>query len=162
MASGRSTSSSPRTAPKPRCWWSSRPAPNFRSQPSSAATTSWRCSANGTTSNRATRSGSSQIQDWRICSTSQAGDVSTHDNEGNRAMTIFTRRTLVQGATSLAATGALAGPALLEWSKAWAQAAPGKPEKGGQLGSLRWKYFVQSEDDAVVALNDAFPTGTGV
>ncbi|TMK20704.1 MAG: extracellular solute-binding protein, partial [Alphaproteobacteria bacterium] len=77
-------------------------------------------------------------------------------------MTMFTRRTLVKGATSLAATGALAGPALLEWSKAWAQAAPWKPERGAQLGLLRWKYFVQSEDDAFVALIDAFTKATGV
>jgi multiple sugar transport system substrate-binding protein len=77
-------------------------------------------------------------------------------------MTMFTRRTLVKGATSLAATGALAGPALLEWSKAWAQAAPWKPEKGAQLGLLRWKYFVQSEDDEFMALLDAFTKATGV
>jgi multiple sugar transport system substrate-binding protein len=57
-------------------------------------------------------------------------------------MTTLNRRTLVQGA--LAATGALAGPPLLEWASAWAQAAPWKPEKGAQLALLRWKYFVQS------------------
>ena len=50
-------------------------------------------------------------------------------------MTLFTRRTLTTGA--LAATGALAGAPLLEWAKAWAQAAPWKPEKGAQLGLLR-------------------------
>src|SRR5499427_217307 len=77
-------------------------------------------------------------------------------------MTMFTRRALVQGATSLAATSALAGPALLEWSNAWAQAPPWKPEKGAQLGLLRWKYFVQSEDDAFMALIDAFTKSTGV
>ncbi len=66
-------------------------------------------------------------------------------------MTTFTRRTLMQGGTALAATGALAGSGLAEWAKAWAQAAPWKPEKGAQLSLLRWKYFVQSEDDAFVA-----------
>src|SRR5262249_14594435 len=50
-------------------------------------------------------------------------------------MTMFTRRTLVQ---STLATGALAGSGLLEWAKAWAQAAPWKPEKGAQLSLLRW------------------------
>ena len=45
-------------------------------------------------------------------------------------MTTFTRRTFVQ---STLATGALAGSGLLEWAKAWAQAAPWKPEKGAQL-----------------------------
>ena len=77
-------------------------------------------------------------------------------------MTTFTRRTMVKGGTALAATGALAGPALLDWAKAWAQTAPWKPEKGAQLSMLRWKYFVQSEDDAFMALIDAFTKATGV
>src|SRR5438552_6500392 len=77
-------------------------------------------------------------------------------------MTMFTRRTLVKGGTIAAAAGALAGPALLDWAKAWAQSAPWKPEKGAQLSMLRWKYFVQSEDDAFVALLDAFTKATGV
>ena len=74
----------------------------------------------------------------------------------------LTRRTLVKGGTALATSGALAGPALLEWTKAWAQAAPWKPERGAQLSLLRWKYFVRSEDDAFVALIDAFTKATGV
>ena len=77
-------------------------------------------------------------------------------------MTDFTRRTLVKGATVASAAGALAGPALLEWAKAWAQAAPWKPEPNAQLAMLRWKYFVQAEDDAFVALLDAFTKATGV
>src|SRR5919198_1730356 len=77
-------------------------------------------------------------------------------------MTIFTRRALVKGATAAAATGTLAGSGLLEWAKAWAQAAPWKPEKGAQLSMLRWKYFVQSEDDAFVKLIEAFTQATGV
>ena len=75
-------------------------------------------------------------------------------------MTTLNRRTLVQGA--LATTGALAGPSLLDWASAWAQTAPWKPEKGAQLALLRWKYFVQSEDDEFVALLDAFIKATGV
>src|SRR5438309_2097562 len=74
-------------------------------------------------------------------------------------MSLITRRTLMQAA---AATGALAGPALLDWAKAWAQTAPWKPEKGAQLSVLRWKYFVQSEDDSFVTLVDAFTKATGV
>ena len=77
-------------------------------------------------------------------------------------MTMFTRRTLVKGGTAAAAAGALTGPALLEWAKAWAQAAPWKPERGAQLSMLRWKYFVQSEDDAFVKLMEAFTQATGV
>src|SRR6202162_5471672 len=77
-------------------------------------------------------------------------------------MTSFSRRAVLQGSTALAATGALTGPALLEWAKAWAQSASWKPEKDAQLSMLRWKYFVQSEDDAFVALIDAFTKATGV
>ena len=44
-------------------------------------------------------------------------------------MTDFTRRTLVQGGTALAAAGALTGPALFDFAKAWAQARRGKPRR---------------------------------
>ena len=77
-------------------------------------------------------------------------------------MTTFTRRTLVKGGTALAAASALTGPALLDWAKAWAQSATWKAEKDAQLSMLRWKYFVQSEDDAFVKLIDAFTKATGV
>jgi len=36
----------------------------------------------------------------------------------------FTRRTLLQGGTALAAAGTLTGPALFDFAKAWAQTAP--------------------------------------
>jgi multiple sugar transport system substrate-binding protein len=77
-------------------------------------------------------------------------------------MTNFTRRTLIKGGTALAAAGAFTGPALLEWARAWAQAAPWKPEKDAKLSMLRWKYFVQSEDEAFVKLIEAFTKATGV
>jgi multiple sugar transport system substrate-binding protein len=77
-------------------------------------------------------------------------------------MTDLTRRTLVKGGTATAAAGALTGPALLEWAKSWAQAAPWKPERNAQLAMLRWKYFVQAEDDAFVALINAFTKATDV
>ena len=38
----------------------------------------------------------------------------------------FTRRSVIKGGTALAAAGALTGPALLEFAKAWAQASPWK------------------------------------
>src|SRR6202171_2664926 len=84
------------------------------------------------------------------------------ENREEATMTTFTRRTLMQGGTAVAATGALAGSGLVEWAKAWAQAAPWKPEKGAQLSLLRWKYFVQSEDEVFVAIMDAFAKATGV
>ena len=62
---------------------------------------------------------------------------------------------VVKGGTAAAAAGMLTGPALLEWAKAWAQNAPWKPEKGAKLSMLRWKYFVQSEDDAFVKFHQA-------
>ena len=77
-------------------------------------------------------------------------------------MTTITRRALMQSGTAVAAAGALTGPALLDWAKAWAQNAPWKPEKGAALSMLRWKYFVQSEDDQFVKLIDAFTQATGV
>jgi multiple sugar transport system substrate-binding protein len=77
-------------------------------------------------------------------------------------MTIITRRTLMQGGSALAAASAVAGSGVTEWTKAWAQTAPWKPEKDAQLSILRWKYFVQSEDDAFVALMEAFSKATGV
>ncbi len=77
-------------------------------------------------------------------------------------MTDLTRRALVQGGTALGAAGALTGPALLDWAKAWAQSNQWKPEKGAKLSMLRWKYFVQAEDDAFVKLIAAFTKATGV
>src|SRR5262249_37193993 len=82
--------------------------------------------------------------------------------KGGISMTYFTRRALIKGGTAAATAGALSGPALLEWAKAWAQSAPWKPEKDAQLSMLRWKYFVQSEDDAFVKLIEGFTQATGV
>jgi multiple sugar transport system substrate-binding protein len=76
--------------------------------------------------------------------------------------TNLTRRALVTGSTAIATVGAFAGPAFLEWAKAWAQTAPWKPENGAQLSFLRWKYFVRGEDDGCVAVIDAFTRATGV
>jgi multiple sugar transport system substrate-binding protein len=74
----------------------------------------------------------------------------------------LSRRTLITGTTATAAAGALTGPTLLDWAKACAQTAPWKPERGAQLSMLRSKSFVQSEDDAFVAIMDAFTKATGV
>jgi multiple sugar transport system substrate-binding protein len=77
-------------------------------------------------------------------------------------MANFTRRTLVAGGAAVATGSALTGPALLDWATAWAQTAPWKPEKGAQLSLLRWKAFVQAEDDILVDVLDAFAKATGV
>jgi multiple sugar transport system substrate-binding protein len=81
---------------------------------------------------------------------------------GNIMKANLTRRTLFKGGTALATAGALTGPALLEWAKAWAQTALWKPEKGAQLSLLRPKSFVQAEDDVFVAAMDAFTKATNV
>src|SRR5262249_24826426 len=77
-------------------------------------------------------------------------------------MSYFTRRTLNKRGTAAPVARALTGPALLDWAKALAPSAPWKPEKNAQLSILRWKYFVQSEDDAFVAIMDSFTKATGV
>ena len=56
-------------------------------------------------------------------------------------MTTLNRRTLVQGA--LATTGALAGPSLLEWASAWAQA-------GGASSSAAHPVETAGEDLAML------------
>ena len=76
--------------------------------------------------------------------------------------TNVTRRTVIKSSTALATAGALTGPALLEWANAWPQTAPWKPEKGAQLSLLRAKSFVPAEDDACVAVMNAFTKATGV
>ena len=73
----------------------------------------------------------------------------------------FTRRSVLKGGTALAAAGALTGPALLEFAKAWAQTAPWKAEKGAKLTVMRWKRFVPAEDDAFNAMVAAFKKATG-
>ena len=68
-------------------------------------------------------------------------------------MTHLTRRIFVKSGTAAGAAAAMAGPALLDWAKAWAQTAPWKPERGAQLSLLRPNTFLQAEDDAFVAID---------
>jgi multiple sugar transport system substrate-binding protein len=72
----------------------------------------------------------------------------------------FTRRHAIQSGVALAGAGAAANLAL--FARAWAQAAPWKPEKGAQIQLLRWKRFVQSEEDSFMALVAAYTQATGV
>lgn len=73
----------------------------------------------------------------------------------------LTRRSLLKGT---AATGLLAGTAsLVGWARAWAQTEMlHQPEEGAELQLLRWRRFVQSEEDAFMKLVDAFTQATGV
>src|ERR1700759_505633 len=80
-------------------------------------------------------------------------------------MTDFTpdRRSLLKGGATLLATAAtMSAEQLLGYAKAWAQAAPWKPEAGAKINLLRWKRFVESEDVAFMKIVDAFQKATGV
>src|ERR1044071_9029505 len=74
----------------------------------------------------------------------------------------FARRSLLQGGTALAAAGALTGPALLDFAKAWAQTSQWKPEAGAKLTVMRWKRFVEDEDKAFNAMVAAFKAANNV
>ena len=71
----------------------------------------------------------------------------------------FTRRDAIKAGTALA--GASAANLAL-FAQAWAQNAPWKPEAGAKIQLLRWKRFVQSEEDGFMALVAAFNKATGV
>ncbi len=70
-----------------------------------------------------------------------------------------TRRTALKAGAAVA--GASAANLTL-WAQAWAQSSPFKPEKGAAIQLLRWKRFVQSEEDSFMALVAAFTKATGV
>jgi len=74
----------------------------------------------------------------------------------------FTRRSVLKGGAALAGAAALESAHLLSFAQAWAAASPWKPEKGAKLQLLRWKRFVQSEEDGFMALVAAFTKATGV
>ncbi len=63
-----------------------------------------------------------------------------------------------------AAVGAFAAAGdLLGWARAWAATDMlHKPEDGSKLQLMRWKRFVQSEEDAFLKLVEAFTKATGV
>jgi multiple sugar transport system substrate-binding protein len=77
----------------------------------------------------------------------------------DQTMTQLTRRSLVKGGAVL---GALGTTGLLDFAKAWAQTSPWKPEAGASLQLLRWKRFIQAEEDAFNILVEAFTKATGV
>ena len=73
----------------------------------------------------------------------------------------ITRRNMLR--TSAVAAGAtLAGTSLLDWTKAWAQDMPFKPEDGATLRMLRWNRFVESEDIQFDKNIAAFTEATGI
>jgi multiple sugar transport system substrate-binding protein len=77
-------------------------------------------------------------------------------------MTTFNRRSLLKGGAAAGAAAAFSSASFGEWAKAWAQASPFRPEANASLQLLRWKRFIQSEEDGFMALVDAFSKATGV
>lgn len=74
---------------------------------------------------------------------------------------MISRRSLLKGS---AAVGTLAvATDLVGWAKAWADNhMMHTPEDGASLQLLRWRRFVQSEEDSFIALVNAFTQATGV
>ena len=73
-----------------------------------------------------------------------------------------TRRDVLKGGAALAGATALQASHLALFAQAWAQSSRWKPEKGAKLQLLRWKRFVQSEEDGFMVLVAAFTKATGV
>jgi multiple sugar transport system substrate-binding protein len=75
---------------------------------------------------------------------------------GDKVMTQFTRRKIVQGISTVAATGPLfwIGDASAQWTN--------QPEKGAKLRVLRWKRFVQGDEDAYMVNVKKFSEKTGI
>ncbi len=64
--------------------------------------------------------------------------------------------------SGLALAGASTAANLAVFSAAWAQQNAWKPEAGASLQLLRWKRFIQSEEDGFMRLVEAFTKATGV
>jgi multiple sugar transport system substrate-binding protein len=80
-------------------------------------------------------------------------------------MTIRTidRRSLLKGATAGAAVGSMmTAEQLAGFAKAWAQTAAWKPEAGAKINLMRWKRFIEAEDQAFMRMVAAFTKATGV
>lgn len=73
------------------------------------------------------------------------------------------RRSLLKGGASvLAGAATLSADQLMGFAKAWAQTAQWKPEAGAKINLLRWKRFVEAEDQAFMNMIQAFTKATGV
>ncbi len=73
------------------------------------------------------------------------------------------RRSLLKGgAATIAAAAATSADQLFNFAQAWAQTTQWKPEAGAKISLLRWKRFVEAEDQAFMAMIAAFTKATGV
>jgi multiple sugar transport system substrate-binding protein len=72
----------------------------------------------------------------------------------------LTRRHALKAGAALAGAASLGNLAL--FAQAWAQSSQWKPEAGAKIQLLRWKRFIQSEEDGFMRLVAAFTKATGV
>ena len=72
------------------------------------------------------------------------------------------RRGFLKGGAALGAGAMLTASGLTEYAKAWAQSSQWKPEAGATINLLRWKRFVQGEEDQFIKIVAAFEKATGV
>ena len=77
-------------------------------------------------------------------------------------MSQMNRRNFIKTGVATAVGATMGASSLLEWSKAWAQDMPFKPEEGAKLRMLRWNRFVESEDIQFDANMAAFTEATGI
>ena len=73
---------------------------------------------------------------------------------------LFNRRHALKSGAALLGAGATANLGL--FAQAWAQASPFKGEKDAKIQLLRWKRFIQAEEDSFMKLVGAFTTATGI
>ena len=69
------------------------------------------------------------------------------------------RRRILKGGATIAGAAGLSG--LDAFAQAWAQGAPWKPEAGAKLSLMRWKRFIQAEEDSFVKIVAAVGKATG-
>jgi multiple sugar transport system substrate-binding protein len=77
-------------------------------------------------------------------------------------MSMFKRRDFLKATAGVAAGGALAGGSALFTAEAQAQQYKVVPEKGAKLRILRWKRFVQGDEDAWAENTKKFTQATGI
>ena len=77
-------------------------------------------------------------------------------------MSKYKRREFLKASAGVAAGAALGPGAALLPSEATAQTYSAKPEKGAKLRLLRWKRFVQGDEDAWAANTKKFTEATGI
>lgn len=73
----------------------------------------------------------------------------------------FTRRKLLGASAGLAA-GLAVTTDLGSFARAWAQSNPWTPEPGATIQLLRWRRYLQAEEDAFMKIVAAFTEATGV